>query len=266
MYKTINLLFTIILVFSSQANASLVKLYGEANGSLGHSITHNVDGVEVKIDAYYYDKITREVFPGVVVGIDGEANSRHPAGIGIGKSATSVNPPGLDNVGGMNIGEVFHDYLEFLVFSFDSAVKVVEVETDGLGPHGTSVEYWSGANELNWSRVKVGVDDNGNDVFTINNSDDLRAKIDELGDRNIFIDTAGDYYSDPDVPVFPGFKPDAEGVSWFAIGAMPEEAFNVFSIQAVQFTAAASPAPVPVPSAFWLFLTAALGLVRRKGV
>jgi len=231
MYKTINLLFTIILVFSSQANASLVKLYEESNGSLGHSITHNVDGVEVKIGAYYYDKITKEVFSGVVVGIDGIANSKHPAGVGVGKSATSINPPGLDNVGGVEIDGIFHDYLEFLVFSFDSVVNVVGVETDGLGPHGTSAEYWSGESKLD----------------SLNN-------IDDLGVNNTFVNTSA------------GFNPGAEGVSWFAIGAMPEEAFNVFSIQAVQFTAASSPAPVPVPSAFWLFLTAALGLVRRKSL
>jgi hypothetical protein len=229
MHKTIKIVFSLFFILSSQAHATRVDLFSEPNGSLGPSINHQADGINVTISAHYYDRITNEVSSAVVVGIDGVANTKHPAGIGVGKSATSLNPPGIDNVGGEEINGVFHDYLEFLVFSFDTTVVVNEIETEGLGPHGTDVNYWGGLNSLE-------------------NDFDLSA--------------LGSIYTADQTS--PSFLPDAGlgVVSWFALAAKPEEAFNVFSIQSVQFTA--TPAPVPVPAAFWLFITGIVGLISRK--
>ena len=220
-----------LVLFSSHAYASRVNLYEEANGPLGPTISFNEDGVGVKVDAYYYDLITKEVVAAVVVGIDGEQNIKHPAGIGVGKSMTSVNPPGLDNVGGAEVNGIFHDYLEFLVFSFDSNVTINAVETGGLGPHGTAANYWGGVSIL------------------ADNFD-----VDALGDK---------YTADETAPIF---TPSAGlgDVSWFAIGAKPEDAFNVFSIQTIQFTKTQSVSAVPVPAAFWLFASALVGLRFKK--
>lgn len=223
------LVFSLLFILSSQANATTVALYTEPNGSLGHSIDLQADGTNITISAYYYDLITNEVTSAVVVGIDGVANIKHPAGIGVGKSATSINPPGIDNVGGAEINGVFHDYLEFLVFSFDRDVTVNSIETEGLGPHGTDVNYWGGLTAL----------ENGFDMSAL-----------------------GSMYTAEDTS--PSFSPASElgDVSWFALAAKPDVAFNVFSIQNIQFTAA--PTTVPVPAAFWLFMTGIVGLVSRR--
>ena len=74
MHKTIKLVCTLLVLFSSHAYASRVNLYEEANGPLGPTISFNEDDVGVKVDAYYYDLITKEVVAAVVVGIDGEQN------------------------------------------------------------------------------------------------------------------------------------------------------------------------------------------------
>lgn len=233
MHKTIKLVCTLLFVFSSQAHAIRIDLTTEPNGLLGSSLVHEKDGVEVTINAYYYDLITNEVSSGVVLGIDGVANPRHPAGIGVGKSETSINPPGLDNVGGKVIDGVDHQYLEFLIFSFDSTVVVTEVETEGLGPHGTSVNYWGGLSIL----------DNDFDVT-------------DLGAKLTVDETEPAFSPDPDLGV----------VSWFAVGAKPEDAFNVFSIQGIQFSVADAPSEVPVPAAFWLFFSGIIGLLRYKKI
>lgn len=229
MHKRISFIIFIFFVFSQQAHASRLDLFTEPNGSLGPLVNFLVDDVGIAVNAYYYDQVTNEVMAGVVTGIDGIANKKHPAGIGAGKSSSSINPPGLDNVGEREVAGNLHGLIEFLVFSFDTPVIVKGIETDGLGPHGTNLDYWGGVNTLT-------------DGFDMTN--------------------LGDGYSLVDTPSL--FTPDSAlgSVSWFAIGAKPEEDFNVFSIQTVQFSAA--PASVPVPAAFWLFLTGVMGLTRLK--
>jgi hypothetical protein len=229
MYITKKFIFTALVFLSSQTFASAVTLdlTTETNGSLGSSIQREAGGINVDISAYFYNDTTNEITSAVVVGIDGVTNVKHPAGIGIGKSATSINPPGIDNVSGNSSD---HVHSEFLVFSFDSSVDSLLIETEGLGPHGTDVEFWKGSTALN------------------NPSD-----ITELGEKLIVNETA------------PGFSPTNAEFTWFAISAKPEEDFNVFSIQSIQFSEA-TPTTVPVPAAFWLFLTGVVGLARKRHI
>lgn len=227
MYKNTKFVFAAILLFSTQANAMAVNLNltNETNGSLGPSIQRETENIGITIDAYYYDDVTNEITSAVIVGIDGVVNKKHPAGIGVGKSATSINPPGIDNVGGDSND---HIYSEFIVFSFDTTINDIYIETEGLGPHGTNVEFWSGNNQLS-----------------------NLSSISDLGEKQTFLETT------------PGFSPTNETISWFAISAQPEDDFNVFSIQSVQFSTD-TVTTVPVPAAFWLFLTGIIGLARKK--
>ena len=222
MNKTINLIIFISCIFSTQSQASYIDFTTSANGSLGFSTSYFVDGVNVEISAYNYNTEDQSLLKGLIVGIDGVANSEHPAGLGAGKSAVSINPPGLDNTSKFQI--------EFLVFKFDSKVFVDQFETQGLGPHGTDVDFWGG-NVLNAD-------------FAMS----------DLGVKYTVEDTT------------PAFQPDDAlgAVSWFALGAKYTEHLNVFSIQRMNFTEA--PAAVPVPAAFWLFATGLFGLLRvRRG-
>ncbi len=217
MIKAKNIFLLFPMMFSSQLQASYLNLTTETNGSLGPSISHSVDGINLEISAYNYDVTTGNVQTGLVAGIDGLANVRHPAGIGAAKSNVSFNPPGIDNTDPSQI--------EFLLFKFDQSVSVTAVETTGLGPHGSDVNYWG-----------------GNTMGGMSNISDL-----------------GVMYTLDDTTPF--FTPsNLSVISWLAIGAKPEEDFNVFSIQGIQF----NPAPVPVPAAFWLLGSGLIGLAARR--
>jgi len=220
MNKAIKFIIFISCIFSSQSQASYINFTTEQNGSLGASSSYVADGVNVEVRAYNYSTLDQSLLAGLVVGIDGVANTKHPAGLGAGKSAASINPPGLDNTSKFQI--------EFLVFKFDTKVFVDSLETDGLGPHGTDVDYWAG----NFLPAEFAMSD--------------------LGLKYTVEDTT------------PSFQPDDAlgAVSWFALGAKYTEHLNVFSIQRMNFTEA--PAAVPVPAAFWLFATGLFGLIRVK--
>lgn len=225
MNKAINLVIFISCVFSSQLQAKYINFTTEPNGPMGSSAVFSVDDINVEISAYNYDTTNNNsIQAGLVSGIDGLANERHPAGLGAAKSDTSTLPPGIDNTSKYQV--------EFLVFKFDKNVRIDSLETEGLGPHGTDVDYWGG----------------------------LKA----LADSFIMTDMGVKYSVDDTTP---SFKPDeALGVvSWFALGAKYTDYFNVFSIQRLNFTEEpTSVAPVPLPAAFWLFGAGLMALLRSK--
>ncbi len=225
--KTLGL--TTLLLASTSVQATLINLANEPYGSMGHSVDYSKDGVTVTISAFKYDSenTSRNVSSGLVMGIDGIFNERHPAGLGAAKSEASINPPGIDNV--------FLEEIEFLLFTFSKPVKVTYIENSGLGPHGTAVNYWGGHHSFdteNFSTLNLG------HKYSLENTHPGFTPDDSLGT-----------------------------VTWFAMGAQPnEEGYNVFSTQTLQFTESERPevTTVPLPAAMWLFLSTVFGLIGYK--
>ncbi len=219
----------VLLLASTSAQATLLNFANEAYGSLGPSITTAKDGVSVKISAFKYNSESenKEVSPGILMGIDGIYNERHPAGLGAAKSEEAHNPPGIDNVAASEI--------EFVLFEFDKPVKVTYIENTGLGPHRTGIDYWGGHHHINPENFSIL----------------------DLGNKYSLENTTPGFAPDDAIGV----------VTWFAMGATPsEEAYNVLSMQTFQFTESTLPQAtvVPLPAAVWMFLAATFSLVGIK--